>query len=187
MVTTLDKVTALLLIDLQNSTLASSLAHDVNEIMKNVNDLANAFRQKKLPVVIVNVNPAGAAWTKSRKQAKQAPLPDNDDWYKITDKLHTHESDVHITKHTWNAFFETELHHELKKRSVTGIVLAGVSTSIGVEGTARAASELGYNIAFATNAITDTQLSAHERSLQFIFPRLGETATVNEIIRLLKE
>jgi nicotinamidase-related amidase len=33
--------------------------------------------------------------------------------------------------------------------------LVGVSASIGVEETARAASELSYNIAFATDAITD--------------------------------
>jgi len=47
------------------------------------------------------------------------------------------------------------LNDELKKRNVTGIVIAGISTSIGVEGTARAASILGYNISFATDAMTD--------------------------------
>ena len=29
--------------------------------------------------------------------------------YKITDKLNTDKNDIYITKHTWNAFFETEL------------------------------------------------------------------------------
>lgn len=71
------------------------------------------------------------------------------------------------------------------KRSVSGIVIAGISTSIGVEGTARAASELGYNIAFATDAMTDMQPLAHERSIQFIFPRMGETGSTKEIIEKL--
>jgi nicotinamidase-related amidase len=133
------------------------------------------------------VNPKNAAWTKARKEAKPTSLPDNNDWYKITDRIHTNENDIYITKHTWNAFFETQLQEELKKRSVTGIVIGGISTSIGVEGTARAASELGYNLTFATDAMTDMQPSAHERSLQFIFPRMGETGSAKEIIKVLEE
>jgi nicotinamidase-related amidase len=134
----------------------------------------------------VNVNPTGAAWTKTRKEAKPISFPGNDDRYKITDKIHTNENDIRITKHTWNAFFETQLHEELKKRSVTGIVIGGISTSIGVEGTARAASELGYNISFATDAMTDMQPLAHERSIQFLFPRMGETGSTKEIIEKMK-
>ena len=68
---------------------------------------------------------------------------------------------------------------------VTNIVLAGVSTSIGVEGTARAASELGYNITLATDAMTDRNESAHHHSIQNIFPRLGETGTTKEIVEIL--
>jgi nicotinamidase-related amidase len=64
-------------------------------------------------------------------------------------------------------------------------VLAGISTSIGVEGTARAASELGYNISFALDAMTDRVKEAHERSIQFIFPRIGETGTTADIVAML--
>jgi len=185
MITAIDKNTALVLIDLQNSIINLPLAHPVEEILNNVNKLIAAFRKKNLPIVVVNVNPTGAAWTKSRKEAKPNPLPDNNDWFKITDKIHVDKDDIYITKHTWNAFFETSLDYELKKRSVTGIVMAGISTSIGVEGTARAASERGYNISFAIDAITDMQPLAHERSIQFIFPRMGETGTTTEIIEKL--
>ncbi len=185
MITALDKNTALVLIDLQNSIVASPVAHPVQDILDKVNEMLAAFRKKGLPVVVVNVNPAGAAWTKARKEAKQPPLPDNDSWYQVTDKIHVEATDIRITKHTWNAFFETALNDELKKRAVTGIVLAGISTSIGVEGTARAASELGYNITFATDAMTDLQEAAHQRSLQFIFPRMGETGSTNEIVEMI--
>lgn len=180
MITALDKNTALILIDLQNSIMDLPISHK-EELIENVNKLIAAFRKKKLPVILVNVKPAGA-WTKTRKEAKPAPLPNSDDAYKISGKVHAKENDIYITKHSWNAFFETALNDELKKRSVTGIVIGGVSTSIGVEGTARAANELGYNISFATDAMTDTQPLAHERSIQFIFPRMGETGTTNEII-----
>jgi nicotinamidase-related amidase len=187
MITALDKKTALVLIDLQNSIVGLPLAHSVDDVLTNVNELIAAFRRKNLPIVIVNVNPAGAAWTKTRKEAKPRSLPDNDDWYKITDKVHQKENDICITKHTWNAFFETRLHEELQKRKITSIVIGGISTSIGVEGTARAASEWGYNITFATDTMTDMQEEAHNRSIQFIFPRMGETGKTKKIIEELEK
>jgi nicotinamidase-related amidase len=186
MITALDKNTALVLIDLQNSIVDLVLAHK-EELISNVNELIAAFRKKNLPVVLVNVNPTGAAWIKTRKEAKPSSFPNNEDAYKISDKVHAEENDIYITKHTWNAFFETALNDELKKRSITGIVIGGVSTSIGVEGTARAASELGYNISFATDAMTDMQPLAHERSIQFIFPRMGENGNAKEIIEKLQQ
>jgi len=187
MITALDKNTALVLIDFQNSVVAMPAVHPMDEILDNANKLTAVFRKKKLPVVVVNVQPANAAWLLSRKDVKMPAFPDDENLYQITNKLQTDNSDIFITKHTWNAFFETTLHEQLQKKAVTGIVLAGISTSIGVEGTARAASELGYNISFVTDAMTDRQPEAHERSLQFIFPRIGETGTTTDIIAMLEE
>jgi len=162
------------------------VAHSVDDVLNNANKLIAAFRNKNLPVVIVNVKPKDAAWLKSRKDVKMPAFPNDENLYKITNKLHTDSSDIFITKHTWNAFFETALHELLQKNAVTGIVLTGISTSIGVEGTARAASELGYNISFAVDAMTDRQKEAHERSIQFIFPRMGETGSTADIVAMLE-
>src|SRR4051812_37437318 len=107
MITAIDKNTALILIDLQNSVVSAQTAHSIDKILDNANRLIAAFREKNLPVVIVNVKPGDAAWTKSRKEVKMPPYPDDDNWYKITDKLGTDDDDIFITKHTWNAFFET--------------------------------------------------------------------------------
>ena len=186
MITALDKNTALVLIDLQNMVVANtSVAHPVENILANANKLIDAFRNKDLPIVLVNVNPKDAAWMKSRKEVNMPSFPDDENLFRITDKLNKKDSDICITKHTWNAFFETSLHNELKKRNVTGIVLGGISTSIGVEGTARAASELGYNISFVLDAMTDRAAEAHERSIQYIFPRIGETGNTEDVIAKL--
>jgi len=187
MITALDKNTALVLIDLQNSVVAMPVAHPIRDILSNANRLIEAFRKKDLPIVVVNVNPAGASWTKARKEAKQTAFQNDEKVFEISPEVNVQESDIRITKHTWNAFFETPLNDELKKHSVKGIVIAGVSTSIGVEGTARAASELGYNITFATDAMTDLQEEAHQRSIKYIFPRMGETGITEEIINMLQK
>ena len=109
-----------------------------------------------------------------------------EDMLAIVKDLKIKETDFRVTKHTWNAFFETPLHDVLKKEMVTGIVFAGISTSIGVEGTARAASALGYNISLAVDAITDMQEEAHVRSIKYIFPRIGEQVNTAEIIATMK-
>jgi hypothetical protein len=68
---------------------------------------------------------------------------------------------------------------------ITQIVLTGVATSIGVESTARAAYEHGYNVTLATDAMTDLAAESHDHALTRIFPRLGETGTTTEILALL--
>jgi nicotinamidase-related amidase len=185
MVTQLDKNTALVLIDLQNGVVGLPLVHPVKSVLANAAKLAAAFRKASLPVIIINVNPAGAAWTKTRRDVRPSGGVFNDDWMDIVPEITPHYNDIFITKHTWGAFYETELDTVLKKRDVTGLVLAGISTSIGVEGTARQASEKGYNLAFAKDAMTDMSADSHDHSLFRIFPRIGEIGTTEEIVSQL--
>jgi nicotinamidase-related amidase len=186
MITAIDKNTALVLIDLQKGILKNQLAHPVSEVLAKVSALISAFRAQRLPVVIVNVSPGGA-WIDTRKDSPAVRNTANaaaasPDFTEIVDEINTDPADIFITKQTWNAFYNTPLHDELKKRGVTGIVLGGVSTSIGVEGSARAAAERGYNIAFAIDAMTDMNAEAHQHSIKNIFPRIGESGTVKEIV-----
>ncbi len=72
----------------------------------------------------------------------------------------------------------------LRQRGVTQIVLTGISTSIGVESTARSAYDLGYNVALVVDAMTDRDADAHRHSVEKIFPRLGETDTTANVLKL---
>lgn len=182
MITAIDKNTALILIDLQKGIIASPKAHPMAGVLDNAAKLVSAFHAAHLPVVVVNVNPVGAAWSRTRKNAIQPVGAFKDDFLEITHEIKPEPGDIMITKHTWGAFFETTLREQLQERNITGIVLGGVSTSIGVEGTARQAMDFGYNLAFASDAMTDNILSAHEHSLNVIFPRIGEVGTTDEII-----
>jgi len=75
MITALDKNTALVLIDFQNSVVAMPAVHPMDEILDNANKLIAVFRKKKLPVVVVNVQPVNAAWLQSRKDVKMPAFP----------------------------------------------------------------------------------------------------------------
>ena len=200
MITAFDKNTALILIDLQKGIVNRPAAHPVEEIVAHAAKLIDAFHEAGLPVVIVHVNPFGAAASMVRAEKRMIPADPAGqekalesmlaaDFFSIVPEIeaHTHESDIRITKTTWNAFAHTDLDSRLRSLAVTGIVLGGVSTSIGVESTARTANEQGYNITFATDAMTDGVKDAHENSLRYIFPRIGELGITAEIIGMMKK
>lgn len=181
--TTLDPKTALVVIDLQKGLLGMQTAHPFDEVVGQAAHLASAFRRRGLPVVLVNVT-GGAP---GRTEMPRHVLPTDPAFAEILDELQPQADDVRVTKRTWGAFHETALHDVLQARGVTQIVLAGVATSAGVESTARAAHEHGYNVALATDAMTDRSIEAHENSIERIFPKLGETATTAELLAMLEE
>ena len=92
-----------------------------------------------------------------------------------------------MTKQQVGAFYGTALEQILRRRGVTQVVLAGVATSSGVEATARNAYDHGYNVALVVDAMTDVNPEAHRHSVEQVFPKLGETATTDDVVRLLQE
>ncbi len=84
------------------------------------------------------------------------------------------------------AFLGTNLDEILRGRGVTQIVLTGVATSFGVDSTARSAYDLGYNVTMVVDAMTDRDADAHRHSAEKIFPRLGETARSEDVLKLLQ-
>jgi len=179
--TTLDPKSALVVIDLQKGILSIPLAHSTAPVLQNAGRLAKAFRAKDLPVVLVNV--AGRA--PGRTDEKPSNFTPPADWLDLVPELDAQPSDIRVTKKRWGAFYGTALDLELRGRGITQIVLCGIATSLGVESTARDAYERGYNVALVVDAMTDLGAPAHENSVRYIFPRLGEIATTGGIVELL--
>jgi nicotinamidase-related amidase len=179
--TTLDPNSALLLVDLQKGIVALPLAHPAAGVVRNARRLAETFRARHLPVVLVNVD-AGA---KGRTERPPRSFPTPEGWTDIVPELAPHAEDLRVTKKSWGAFATTDLEQRLKGLGVTQVVLAGIATATGVEATARQAFEGGFNVALALDAMTDPSAEAHQYSVDNVFPRLGETGTTDEIMALL--
>jgi nicotinamidase-related amidase len=179
--TTLDLNTALIVIDLQKGIVGLPTVHPTSEVVARAARLAEAFRRRGLPVVLVNV--AGVAPGRTEQPRPAGAFPDG--WAELVPELNRQPQDHLVTKRTWGAFANTDLLDRLRREGVTQVVIAGIATSIGVESTARQAYESGFNVTLATDAMTDRQAEAHENSIERIFPRLGETATTDEILALL--
>jgi nicotinamidase-related amidase len=185
--TALDQQTALIVIDLQKGITRLPTVHPGGPVIVNAAQLAARFRLLHLPVVLVRV--AFSADEKDRLRLRVAhgrPLaPLAPDYSDLEEALNRQPEDIIVTKRQWGAFFGTDLDLQLRRRRVAGILLAGIATSMGVESTARQAFEHGYNVTIATDAVTDLNANAHSRSLDWIFPMLGELGTTEEILALL--
>jgi len=186
-VTTLDPRTALVVIDLQAGTVAApTTPYPSSEVVSRSAELADAFRARGLPVVLVRISFAADG---GDNVPGRTDVPGRDGWPEgwdvIVDELAGHSGDIHVTKHSWGAFHGTDLDVQLRRRGVTQIVLTGLATSLGVESTARAAHEHGYHVTLATDAMSDVKADGHRNSVEWIFPLLGETGTTAEILELL--
>ncbi|KJC57276.1 hydrolase [Bradyrhizobium sp. LTSPM299] len=180
--TTLDPITALIIVDLQSGIVGLPLIHPVTDVVTRSCALAAAFRRHRLPVVLVNVD--GTAPGRTERPRPGGPFPDG--WTDLIPELDRQPDDIVVTKRTWGAFANTDLEKQLKARGVTQVVVTGVATGTGVESTARQAYEAGFNVTLAIDAMTDARPEAHDYSIANVFPRLGETGATQSIIDLLE-
>lgn len=180
--TQLDTIFALVVIDLQKGIASLPTVHPANEIIGRSAQLARAFREQGLPVVLVNVlgRPPGRTDAGPRNFSFPA------DWTELVPELEQQPEDHVVTKQRVGAFVGTDLNDYLRQRGVTQVFLAGIATSVGVESTARSAYDLGYNVVLVVDAMTDRDADAHRHSIEKVFPRISETAESDDVLRLLK-
>ena len=151
---------ALVLIDLMPRIVALPVApHTGQEVLQRCRRLADAFRATDRAVVLVRVE---------RPNVTEQP-PGSD----FVEGL-VHLGDIVIVKRTIGAFHNTDLHEQLQRRGVSTLVLAGLVTTMGVESTARAASDHGYELEFVADAMSGLAADEHIFTIEKIFPRFGK-------------
>jgi nicotinamidase-related amidase len=176
--------TALVLIDLQQGIVGMPLApHSGAHVVAQCAKLADRFRQAKAAVVLVHVSfsPDGADALKTETDAKSNfKFPAN--WTEFVPEIGPRENDIIITKRQWGAFHGTELDLQLRRRGIRQIVLGGIATNFGVESTARAGHEHGYQMILVADGMASHTPEHHDFAVQKIFPRLGLVRSTEEIL-----
>jgi nicotinamidase-related amidase len=175
--TQLEPHPALLVIDLQKGLAGLPVAHPFGQVVERSARLAQAFRRRSCPVVLVNVT--GRAPGRTQAGAPKFNFPP--DWTDLMPELDRQPSDYVISKQRVGAFIGTALDDLLRSRGVTQIFITGVATSAGVEATARSAYDLGYHVVFVADAMTDMSAEAHGYCLDRVFPKLGEIDTADHV------
>ena len=180
-ITRLDTRIALIAIDLQNGMAALPFAHSFEAVVVRTAMLADALRQRGLPVVIVNTDGAAPG------RREQAPgIPRTAGWTEIVDELRVEPSDHRINKRSPGAFTATGLDKWLYQQKVTHVVVAGVASGTGVDTTARQAYEPGLNVIFAIDAMTDMDPVVHDTCVERTFKRFGERGSTDALMRLIR-
>lgn len=181
----LDPKTALVLNDMQRGVLRLQLApYSRDEVVARCVKLATAFQQRQLPVILVAIG--GPAPGRVERDL-ELPEPPGPDFAEIIDEFADRLHDVVVPTRRWGAFYGTYLDSELRQRGITQLVFGGVSTSSGVESSARAAFDLGFNVNIAVDAVADFDAEAHRNSIERIYPRIAETDLTDRIIDLLDD
>ncbi|MFK4146578.1 isochorismatase family protein [Streptomyces sp. NPDC004065] len=151
--------TALVLVDLMDRIVALPLEpRKGTDVLVVAEELATRFRAAGAPVVLIRVERPGV-----REQPPGSALVAG----------LRHEGDIEIVKRTIGGFQDTGLDQRLGERGVTTLVFGGIATNLGVESTARAAADLGYELVFAEDAMAAFTAAEHEASVRLDFPRLG--------------
>ncbi|WP_406179576.1 isochorismatase family protein [Streptomyces sp. NBC_01006] len=151
---------ALILIDLMPRIIGLPLApHSGDEVLARCRALARSFRASGRSVVMVRVERPNVA--------EQPPGSD------FAEDL-VEEGDIVVVKRTIGAFYGTDLDEQLRKLGVDTVVLAGLVTTMGVESTARAAADHGYELEFVADAMSGLAADEHEFTVERSFPRFGE-------------
>ncbi|GAA3598020.1 hydrolase [Kineosporia mesophila] len=181
-ITAIREHAALIVVDLQQGTLAQNLTTPAGQILTNAATLADAFRAGGRPVVLVTAHAMPSGLT----EYGGGPRPMPEGWDTLAPQLAQQPGDIVISKSAWSAFTGTDLHEQLRDLGVTQTVIIGLATSFGVESTARTAYDLGYDVVIASDAIADLSEESHRSSLTRVFPVLAQIGTTSEITDLLR-
>ena len=182
------RTTALVLIDLQKGIAGRQTApHAAADVIARAGRLADRFRERKSPVVLVRVtySPDGADRLSQPVDAAPWSGTAPPDFSELVPSLGPRDGDLVVTKRNWGAFYGTDLDLHLRRRGVRTIVLGGIATNFGVESTARDAWERNYALVLVEDAMSGMTAEAHRFAVTAIFPRLGLVRSADDVLRAL--
>ncbi|GHI03023.1 isochorismatase [Streptomyces cellostaticus] len=159
--------TALVLVDLMDRIVALPLEPRKGaDVLAASQELAAAFRAAGALVVLIRVERPSVA-EQPPGSGLVAGLP--------------RDGDLEVVKRTLGGFQGTDLDERLRARGIRTLVFGGIATNLGVESTARAAADLGYDLVFVEDALAAFTAAEHEASVRLDFPRLGTVVTASRV------
>lgn len=149
-------------------------AFNFNEIVQKIGILRDSFHEVGLPVIYSQhtalpyeyLSSASIDFFKKRGlDPKSGFMKEGSREWLIVKDLLPAKDDLVLRKHTASFFVGTMLDQVLRNRGIDTLVLVGVSTEAGIEGTARHASCLGYSPLIVEDAVGSFDKEAHEKAL----------------------
>ena len=183
---------ALIVWDMQNGI--AKRAFNIAQVLANTNLLIGAAHKSRRPVIVSQhtgipheyLSKYGIYMAQKRginPKAGTVMAEGSEEW-KLMDGLTLDEDDRVVKKHTPSFFVGTMVEQFLRNRGVDTIILTGVSTDAGIEGTARHAAALGFLPVVVEDAVGSFDRVRHESALQLMRGMFPVRKT-DEVARLL--
>jgi nicotinamidase-related amidase len=190
--------TALVLVDFTNGLLGIDMhPHSGKEVLSNATQLADEFRAREGFVVLTANALNGPVSGQYQQSAPPPPVFDRDmsplagmvrieNWSDLPAELGPRPGDHIIRKAVWSAFHGTDLDFQLRRRGITTLLLAGIATNFGAEGTGRDARALGYSVIFLEDAMRAITVEEHAHACRWTLPMIGRVRSTAEILEAMR-
>jgi nicotinamidase-related amidase len=169
--------TALLVIDVQNAMFSEEdPVYKSEKLVQTLKGLIEKAIHSQTPVIYIQHN-----------ESEGAPLAPGTTGWEIYPEIAPMEHDLIIQKKTPDSFYQTPLDEELKKRSITHLVITGIQTEVCVDTTTRSAFSHDYEVTLVSDAhgtwnsehLNAEQIIVHHNNMLRWF---AETKTSDEIV-----
>ena len=188
---------------LMNESVPGILDYFVDQVSKvvepNIKKLIDLFRENKMKIVYAmfsSFNKDGSDLTRkikgfneiTKQQYGEVLFPHKDHpGSQIINSLKPKSEEMVVVKNTSGIFTATNLELFLQNMGVEQLFVVGVVTNICVEGSARAASELGFDVFIIEDACTAWSPEIHNNTLVSFEMMFGSVITTDEAIKKIKE
>jgi nicotinamidase-related amidase len=189
------KRSALLLWDMEYAIAPN--AFNYKDIVANLKMLSGLARKRRVPVFYSVqtgfdlLKEEAAVWVRVRmKRAKAADpsqlLQEKEDpkGREIVDELKPESRDIVFHKRRPDGFVGTDFDLMLRSNGVRTIVVGGVATEGGIEGTARSARNLGYDVVVLKDGVGSRSRELHELALKLMEHTYFDVAMASEIAEI---
>ncbi|TBL69407.1 isochorismatase family protein [Paenibacillus thalictri] len=187
----------LLVVDMQNDFVNEGAIMEVpmaREYLPNMRRLLERCRRSGLPVIYTKhvlydhfeVSPLETAYNPS---LKTGGMRENTPGVEIIDALKPLPGDIVISKHRYDAFYNTSL--ETVIRNIQGlqtadtVIIIGTVSSVCCESTARSAFMRDFKVIFVSDCNGGFDQQSHEATLSTISKVFGRVMSSEEVIQQL--
>ena len=177
--------TALIIWDVQKMLVDN--VYNKDEFLSKINELLAAARSKNMRVFFTKITPLppdfespARKYSSSKMKFNMSQLPKE----AFDLAIKPEDREIVLNKNTASIFIGTNFELMMRNARLETIIIAGIATEIGVESTARDASNRGFYVVVDSDASSSGDRAAHERSLANM-KKLFDVLTTDEIISSL--
>ncbi len=189
---------ALIVWDMQNEICKMHYARNAigfDQLLRNVRTLIDSSHTNDIPVIYSQHAglPSEFQSKYMRLSLQRRGIPEgstfmaegSQEWKIVKELDPLRDKDIVLQKHTASFFVGTPLEQLLRNRGIEAVILCGIATQAGIEGTARHASELGFCPVIVEDAVGSRNQELHENSLK-VMRQMFEVQSTEETVRKLR-